>query len=109
MGRGGFNPNQMLKQLQKVQQEMEQAQAELADEVVEGTAGGGVVTARVKGDSTVESITIDASVVDPEDTEMLGDLITAAVNEALRNAKELAAERLGGVTQGMGLPPGLGF
>ena len=109
MGRGGFNPNQMLKQLQKVQQEMEQAQAELADEVVEGTAGGGVVTARVKGDSTVESITIDASVVDPEDTEMLGDLITAAVNEALRNAKELAADRLGGVTQGMGLPPGLGF
>ena len=109
MGRGGFNPNQMLKQLQKVQQEMEEAQAELAEEVVEGTAGGGVVTARVKGDSTVESITIDASVVDPEDTEMLGDLITAAVNEALRNAKELAAERLGGVTQGMGLPPGLGF
>jgi DNA-binding YbaB/EbfC family protein len=109
MGRGGFNPNQMLKQLQKVQQEMEQTQAELAEEVVEGSAGGGVVTVRVKGDSTVESITIDASVVDPEDTEMLGDLVTAAVNEGLRNAKELAAERLGGVTQGMGLPPGLGF
>jgi DNA-binding YbaB/EbfC family protein len=103
MGRGGFNPNQ------KVQQEMEQTQAELAEEVVEGSAGGGVVTVRVKGDSTVESITIDASVVDPEDTEMLGDLVTAAVNEGLRNAKELAAERLGGVTQGMGLPPGLGF
>jgi DNA-binding YbaB/EbfC family protein len=109
MGRGGFNPNQMLKQLQKVQQEMEQTQAELAEEVVEGSAGGGVVTVRVKGDSTVESIAIDASVVDPEDTEMLGDLVTAAVNEGLRNAKELAAERLGGVTQGMGLPPGLGF
>jgi DNA-binding YbaB/EbfC family protein len=109
MGRGGFNPNQMLKQLQKVQQEMEQTQAELAEEVVEGSAGGGVVTVRVKGDSTVESITIDASVVDPEDTEMLGDLVTAAVNEGLRNAKELAAERLGGVTQGIGLPPGLGF
>jgi DNA-binding YbaB/EbfC family protein len=109
MGRGGFNPNQMLKQLQKVQQEMEQTQAELAEEIVEGSAGGGVVTVRVKGDSTVESITIDASVVDPEDTEMLGDLVTAAVNEGLRNAKELAAERLGGVTQGMGLPPGLGF
>jgi nucleoid-associated protein EbfC len=109
MGRGGFNPNQMLKQLQKVQQDMEQTQAELAEEVVEGSAGGGVVTVRVKGDSTVESIAIDASVVDPEDTEMLGDLVTAAVNEGLRNAKELAAERLGGVTQGMGLPPGLGF
>jgi DNA-binding YbaB/EbfC family protein len=109
MGRGGFNPNQMLKQLQKVQREMEQAQAELAEEVVEGTAGGGVVTARVKGDSTVESIVIDPSVVDPDDAEMLGDLVTAAVNEALRNAKELAAERLGGVTQGMGLPPGMGL
>jgi nucleoid-associated protein EbfC len=109
MGRGGFNPNQMLRQLQKVQKEMEQAQAELAAEVVEGTAGGGVVTARVTGDSTVESITIDPSVVDPDDPEMLGDLVTAAVNEALRNAKELAAERLGGVTQGMGLPPGMGL
>jgi DNA-binding YbaB/EbfC family protein len=109
MGRGGFNPNQMLKQLQKVQQEMEQAQAELAEEVVEGSAGGGVVTARVKGDSTIESITIDPSVLDPEDPEMVGDLVTAAVNEALRNAKDLAAERLGGLTQGMGLPPGLGL
>jgi DNA-binding YbaB/EbfC family protein len=109
MGRGGFNPNQMLKQLQKVQQQMEEAQAQLAEEVVEGTAGGGVVTARVKGDQTVESISIDPSVVDPEDAEMLGDLVTAAVNEALRNAKELAAERLGGVTGNMGLPPGLGF
>jgi nucleoid-associated protein EbfC len=109
MGRGGFNPNQMLKQLQKVQRQMEEAQAQLAEEVVEGTAGGGVVTARVKGDQTVESVTIDPSVVDPEDADMLGDLVTAAVNEALRNAKELAAERLGGVTGGMGLPPGMGF
>jgi DNA-binding YbaB/EbfC family protein len=109
MGRGGFNPNQMLKQLQKMQQKMEQTQAELAEELVEGSAGGGVVIARVKGDSTLESITIDASVIDPEDPEMLGDLVTAAVNEGLRNAKELAAERLGGVTQGMGLPPGLGL
>ena len=95
MGRGGFNPNQMLKQLQKVQQEMEQTQAELAEEVVEGSAGGGVVTVRVKGDSTVESITIDASVVDPEDTEMLGDLVTAAVND-------LQSEKMGPVTGGMG-------
>jgi DNA-binding YbaB/EbfC family protein len=109
MGRGGFNPNQMLKQLQKVQREMEQAQAELAAEIVEGTAGGGMVTARVRGDSTVESVTIDPAAVDPDDVEMLGDLVTAAVNDALRNAKELAAERLGGVTQGMGLPPGMGF
>ena len=99
----------MLKQLQKVQQQMEDAQAKLAEEVVEGTAGGGVVTARVKGDQTVESITIDPSVVDPDDAEMLGDLVTAAVNEALRKAKELAAERLGGISQDIGLPPGFGL
>ena len=101
---GGFNPNQMLKQLQKMQREMEDTQAQLAEEVVEGTAGGGVVTARVKGDQTVESVSID-----PDDVEMLGDLVTAAVNEGLRKAKDLAAERLGGITQGMGLPPGLGL
>ena len=104
MPRGGFNPNQMLKQLQKMQREMEDTQAQLAEEVVEGTAGGGVVTARVKGDQTVESVSLD-----PDDVEMLGDLVTAAVNEGLRKAKDLAAERLGGITQGMGLPPGLGI
>jgi DNA-binding YbaB/EbfC family protein len=107
MGRGGFNPNQMMKQIQKMQRDMEEAQAKLAEEVVEGTAGGGAVVARVKGDSTVESIQIDPAAIDPDDTEMLGDLITAAVNEALRNARELAADRLGGVTQGLSLPPGL--
>jgi nucleoid-associated protein EbfC len=106
MGRG-FNPNQMMKQIQKMQREMEEAQAQLAEEVVEGTAGGGAVVAKVKGDATVESIQIDPAAVDPDDTEMLGDLITAAVNEALRNARELAAERLGPVTQGLSLPPGL--
>jgi nucleoid-associated protein EbfC len=109
MGRGGFNPNQMLKQLQKMQQQMEQAQAQLAEEVVEGSAGGGVVTARVKGDGMVESVTIEPEVVDPDDAEMLGDLVTAAVNEGLRKAKDLANERLGGLTRGMGLPPGMGL
>ena len=109
MPRGGFNPNQMLKQLQKMQREMEDTQAQLAEEVVEGTAGGGVVIARVKGDQTVESVSIDPDALDPDDVEMLGDLVTAAVNEGLRKAKDLAAERLGGITQGMGLPPGLGI
>ena len=84
-------------------------QAQLAEEVVEGTAGGGVVTARVKGDQTVESVSIDPDALDPDDVEMLGDLVTAAVNEGLRKAKDLAADRLGGITQGMGLPPGLGI
>jgi DNA-binding YbaB/EbfC family protein len=108
MGRGGgFNPNQMLKQLQKVQRQMQETQEQLAEEVVEGSAGGGAVVAKVKGDTTVESITIDPDAMD--DAELLGDLVTAAVNDALRNAKELAAERLGGLTQGMGLPPGMGL
>jgi hypothetical protein len=102
MPKGGFNPNQMLKQLQKMQREMEDTQAQLAEEV-------GVVTARVKGDQTVESVSIDPDALDPDDVEMLGDLVTAAVNEGLRKAKDLAAERLGGITQGMGLPPGLGL
>jgi DNA-binding YbaB/EbfC family protein len=109
MGRGGFNPNQMLKQIQKMQQQMQETQDQLAEEVVEGTSGGGVVTARVKGDGTVESISIDPDAVDPDDAEMLGDLVTAAVNEGLRKAKDLAAERMGDVTQGLPLPPGLGF
>ena len=107
MGRGGLNPNQMLKQLQKVQRQMQETQERLAEEVVEGTAGGGAVVAKVKGDATVESITIDPDALD--DAEMLGDLVTAAVNEGLRNARELAAERLGSLTQGMGLPPGMGL
>ncbi len=109
MPRGGFNPNQMMKQLQKMQRQMEEAQAQLAEEVVEATVGGGVVTARVKGDQTVESVSIDPEALDPDDVEMLGDLVTAAVNEGLRKAKDLAAERMGGITQGMGLPPGLGL
>ena len=109
MGRGGFNPNQMLKQIQKMQEQMQDAQEKLAEEVVEGTAGGGVVTAKVKGDGMVDSISIDPDAIDPEDAEMLGDLVTAAVNEGLRKAKDLAAERMGGITQGMGLPPGLGL
>jgi DNA-binding YbaB/EbfC family protein len=109
MGRGGFNPNQMLKQIQKMQQQMQETQDQLAEEVIEGTAGGGVVTARVKGDGTVESISIDPDAVDPDDAEMLGDLVTAAVNEGLRKAKDLAAERMNDVTQGLPMPPGLGF
>jgi DNA-binding YbaB/EbfC family protein len=72
MGRGGFNPNQMLKQIQKMQQQMQETQDQLAEEVVEGTAGGGVVTARVKGDGMVDSISIDPDAIDPEDAEMLG-------------------------------------
>ena len=83
----------------QMQQEMERVQAELAEAEVEGSAGGGVVRAVVTGKQTLVSITIDPSAVDADDVEMLQDLVTAAVNEALRQVEELAASKMGG---GMG-------
>ena len=105
------NMQQMLQQVQKMQQDMEVAQEQLKNEIVEASAGGGMVTVRVSGDLEVKSIEIDPSAVDPEDVQMLADMVQAAVNEALRMAQELAARKLGGVTGGLGgmLPPGLGL
>ena len=102
------NMQQLLQQAQKMQQEMLEAQEALKDEVVEASAGGGMVTVRVAGDMTVKSITIDPQAVDPEDVELLQDMVLAAVNEALRSAQELAASKLGGIAGGMGLG-GLGL
>jgi nucleoid-associated protein EbfC len=100
------NMQQMLKQVQKMQQDMMAAQESLKDEVVEASAGGGMVTVQVTGDLNVKSIKIDPDAVDPEDVEMLQDMVLAAINEALRSAQELAASRLGGITGGLG---GLGL
>jgi DNA-binding YbaB/EbfC family protein len=100
------NMNQMLKQVQKMQQDMMAAQESLKDEVVEASAGGGVVTAEVTGDLHVKSIRIDPQAVDPEDVELLQDMVLAAVNEALRAAQELASSKLGGIAGGLG---GLGL
>jgi nucleoid-associated protein EbfC len=100
------NMQQMLKQVQKMQQEMIAAQESLKDEVVEASAGGGMVTVEVTGDLNVKSIKIDPQAVDPEDVELLEDMVLAAVNEALRAAQELASSRLGGITGGLG---GLGL
>ena len=97
------NMQQMLQQVQKMQQEMEAAQEELKNEVVEASAGGGMVTVRVGGDLEVRSVTIDPSAVDPEDVEILSDMVLAAINEGLRMAQELAAKKLGGATGGMDL------
>ncbi|NLG65117.1 MAG: YbaB/EbfC family nucleoid-associated protein [Actinobacteria bacterium] len=99
----------MLKQLQEMQQKMAEAQDKLAEETVEASAGGGTVTAVVSGDLEVREIRIRPEAVDPEDVEMLQDLITAAVNEALRAAQDLAQRTMSGVTAGMQLPniPGL--
>jgi DNA-binding YbaB/EbfC family protein len=96
------NMQQMLKQVQKMQQEMVAAQEALKDERVEASAGGGMVTVVVTGDLQVKEIRIDPEAIDPDDPEMLSDLVLAAVNEALRSAQELAASKLGGVTGGLG-------
>jgi nucleoid-associated protein EbfC len=97
------NMQQMLQQVQKMQAEMAKAQEELKAATVEATAGGGVVTVVVTGELAVQSVKIDPSAIDPEDPEMLQDLVLAATNDALRKAQELAAERMGGVTGGMDL------
>jgi hypothetical protein len=98
--------NQMMKQLQKVQQDMVAAQESLKDEVVDASAGGGMVKVEVTGDLNVKSITISKEAVDPDDVELLEDMVLAAVNEALRAAQELAASKLGGLAGGLG---GLGI
>jgi DNA-binding YbaB/EbfC family protein len=99
---------QMLKQAQQMQQQMEAVQAQLGQETVEASSGGGMVTVKVSGDLEVKSVTISPDAVDPDDVEMLADMVLAAVNEALRAAQELAASKLGGATGGLDLG-GLGL
>ncbi len=100
-GLGGGN---LMGQLQKMQEEMAKAQEELAGTTLEVTAGGGAITVVVDGQQKLHSIQIDPDVVDPEDVEMLQDLILAAVNEALEQSQQLANERLDGLTGGLSLP-----
>lgn len=97
----------MMKQVQKLQQDVARLQEELKAERVEVTAGGGVVRAVANGHGELQEITLDPSVVDPSDVGMLQDLIVAAVNEVQRMAKQKAEERMKALTGGMGLPPGL--
>ena len=94
---------QMLQQIQKMQQDMQAAQEDLLNTRVEATAGGGVVKATVTGNGELVAISIDPGVVDPTDVETLEDLILAAVTEANRQARELAQQKLGGVTSGIDL------
>jgi nucleoid-associated protein EbfC len=111
------NMNQMLKQVQKMQQDMIKAQEALANETVQASAGGGMVTVTVTGDLVVKDIAIDPEAIDPEDPELLQDMVLAAVNEALRQAQEMAAKKMGGLTGGLDLGalggpgglPGLGM
>ena len=103
------NLNQMMRQVQQMQAEMAKAQQELASEVVEASAGGGMVTVKVTGGLEVQEIRIDPEAIDPEDAEMLQDMVLAAVNEALRSAQELAASRMGAAAGGLGGLGGLGL
>ena len=97
--------NKMMQQVQQLQAQMEQAQEELKNETVEASAGGGMVTVKATGDLQITEIKIAAEAIDPDDPELLSDMVLAAVNEALRSAQELAASKMGGIA-GMGGPGG---
>ena len=97
------NMQQMLKQVQKMQQDMEAAQEQLKHEEVEASAGGGMVTVKVSGDLVIKSIVIAPEAIDPDDPELLQDMVLAAVNDAMRAAQELQQTRLGGLAGGMDL------
>lgn len=99
-----MSPQAMMKQARKMQAKMEEIQAQCALETVETTAGGGMVTAKVSGDLKVQSISIDPEAVDPEDVEMLQDMIVAAVNQGIADAQAMTNERMGAVTAGMNIP-----
>lgn len=99
-----MNQQAMLKQVKKMQKKMEEIQAATALETVEASAGGGMVVATVSGDLKVKDIKIDPEALDPEDVEMLQDMIVAAVNEGIANAQAMVDERMASVTGGMNIP-----
>lgn len=101
---GIANMQGMMKKVQKMQQDMLKMQEELKNRTVEATAGGGAVTVVVTGRKTVEKVTIAPSAVDPEDVEMLEDLVTTAINEAMRKVDEMTEKEMGKITGGMKLP-----
>jgi len=98
------NMNKMLKQLQQAQAQMAEEQEKLKTEIVEASAGGGMVTVKITGDQQITEVAIDPQAVDPEDVEMLQDMVLAATNEAIRSSQALAEQRLGGIAGGLGLP-----
>jgi DNA-binding YbaB/EbfC family protein len=102
MSRGGIG--NIMKQAQQMQRRMAQLQEELANKQVEASAGGGMVTATVSGKQQLIGLKIDPAAVDPEDVEMLQDLVTAAVNEALKQSQQMASEEMSKLTGGMSIP-----
>lgn len=101
---GMGNMGSMMKQVQKMQQEMARLQGELEEKTVESSAGGGVVTVVATGKKELKSISIKPEAVDPDDVEMLEDLVLAAVNEALRKAEQMVAEEMSKITGGLNIP-----
>jgi DNA-binding YbaB/EbfC family protein len=110
-GPGGLDLNAMMKQVQQMQSEMMAAQEKLKDEVVEASAGGGMVKVKMSGDLRLLEIAIDPEAIDSEDAELLQEMVMAAVNEAIRSAQELATTKLGGIAgaEGLGGLGGLGL
>ena len=103
-GFGGGNINNLMKQAQKLQKEIAQAQQELEEKEFEASVGGGAVLVKVNGKKEVLSIKIKEEVVDPDDVEMLEDLVLSAVNEALKKAEDETANKMGKLTGGMNIP-----
>ncbi|MGB8001269.1 MAG: YbaB/EbfC family nucleoid-associated protein [Anaerobacillus sp.] len=101
---GGGNMNGMMKQMQKMQKDMAKAQEELKDKIVEGTAGGGMVLVKANGHKEILEVIVKEEVVDPDDIDMLQDLVLAATNDALRNVDELVNKDMGKFTQGLNMP-----
>lgn len=101
------NMQNMMKQAQKMQADLARVQEELKDEHVEASVGGGAVKVRITGELAVENVVIDPAVLDPNDVSMLEDMVAAAVNEAIRQAQDLAGRKMAAVTGGLGLPGGL--
>lgn len=101
---GGGNMNQMIKQAKKMQEQMEKMQAELKEKVVEASAGGGAITVKVSGKQELLEIKIKPEVVDPEDVEMLEDLILAVINDALKKSQEMVSGEMSKITGGINIP-----
>ncbi|MBS7157489.1 MAG: YbaB/EbfC family nucleoid-associated protein [Collinsella phocaeensis] len=100
----GMNMQQMMKQARKMQEQMVAMQEQLATKTVEASAGGGMVKVSVNGNMQLESVTIDPDALDPEDVEMLQDMIVAAANEAIRGMGDIANREMGAITGGMNIP-----
>ncbi len=101
---GGFNINKMMKQVQKMQQDMEKLQEEIRQRTVTSSSGGGMVQVIVGGDLQVKSLIIQPDAIDPEDPDMLSDMILVAVNEGIRKAQEMLEEEMKKLTGGMNIP-----